>query len=294
MVEPWGGEVRVAPNEQGQIAEVAVQEGDAVRPGQLLVRLEDAAQTHAAAAARAELAEAEAALLRVQRGATPDELALARADREVARTRSQQAARDAARARALSGVGGVPLVEAERTEADALGLTAALDAASARLSITRRGARPEDRDAARARVTAARARLRSAEGALDRRRIVAPKAGTVLWSRWHVGELFVPGATPILILGDVGRLQVRAEVDELDADAVAAGMPCEAFTDVGRRVAGCRVVRLSPAFGRRALAFEAPTSRTDVRVREVFVELTGAAGVAPGQRLWIHVAPGRG
>jgi HlyD family secretion protein len=294
IVEPWDGEVRIAPNEQGQISEVLVREGDVVVAGQTLLRLDDALQAHAVEMARAELAEARAMNRRTIRGSTPEELALARGEREAASARADQARREAARTRSLSDAGGVPLAEAERSESESRALAASLASADARLGTMVRGSRAEDRDAAEARVSAAVARLATAEAALARRRIAAPRAGTVLWSRWHVGELFIPGSTPLLVLGDTHRLQIRLEVDELDAGFVSAGMPCQVFTDVGERVSGCRVERLSPAFGRRTLAFEAPTSRTDVRIREVFVEIDAVASIAPGQRLWVHVsrAPG--
>ena len=44
--------------------------------------------------------------------------------------------------------------------------------------------------------------------------------------------------------------------------------------------------------GRRALPLESPTARSDVRVREVFVEVPAAAAFLIGQRVWGHVARG--
>ena len=294
IVEPWDGEVRISPNEQGQITDVLIREGDTIVAGQVLLRLDDALQAHAVEMARAELAGARAMSRRTLRGSTPEELALARADREAAAARADQAQRDAARSRSLSDAGGVPLAESERSESESRALAASLASADARLGTTVRGSRAEDREAAEALVSAAVARLASAEAALAKRTIAAPRAGTVLWSRWHVGELFIPGSTPLLVLGDTQRLQIRLEVDELDAGFVSAGMPCQVFTDVGERISSCRVERLSPAFGRRTLAFEQPTSRTDVRIREVFVEIDAVPSIAPGQRLWVHVTRGAG
>jgi multidrug efflux pump subunit AcrA (membrane-fusion protein) len=292
VVEAWDGETRLAPNEQGQIVELLVREGDRVTAGQLLARLDDSAQARAVALAEAELGEARAALRRTLRGSTSGELALARAERAAAETRAAQAARDAARARSLRDAGGVPLAEAERAESEESGMRSSLSAADARLDIVVRGARSEDRDAAAARFAAAEVRLTAARDALTRRRISAPLAATVLWSRRHVGELFLPSATPLMVLGDVNRLQIRAEVDELDSTLVRVGLRCEAFDDSGARVTGCTVARLSPEFGRRALGFEAPTARADVRVREVVVEVDPGTSLAPGQRFWVHITSG--
>jgi multidrug efflux pump subunit AcrA (membrane-fusion protein) len=294
VVEPWDGEVRVAPNEQGQIVEILAREGEPVSQGQLLIKLDDNLELARVAIARAELAEAQAVLSKLLRGATPEELALVRADLDAVKARATQAERDAVRARTLSEAGSVSGAEAERSDSEAQSATASSVAADARVRLTERGARREDRDGARARVAAAAARLASAEAALERRRVLAPVAGTVLWNRRRVGELFAPGAGPLIILGELERLQIKAEVDELDADSVAKASGCEVFSDLGARVAGCRLSRLSPAFGRRSLELEGPTLRNDVRIREVFVELTEHSGVAPGQRLWVHLLKARG
>jgi multidrug resistance efflux pump len=152
----------------------------------------------------------------------------------------------------------------------------------------KRGARVEDRAAVRARAAAARARLRLAEASLARRRVLAPSAGTVLLSRFHPGEFYGVGAGPLFVLGDLSRLQVRLEVDEIDAQAIERGAPCVLYSDGGARLAEGTVARLAPKMGRRALPLESPTSRADVRVREVFVEIPAASKVIPGQRVWGH------
>jgi predicted ABC-type transport system involved in lysophospholipase L1 biosynthesis ATPase subunit len=86
------------------------------------------------------------------------------------------------------------------------------------------------------------------------------------------------------------RLQVRLEVDEIDAQSVARGAICAIFSDAGVHLAEGSVVRLAPKMGRRALAIESPTARADVRVREVFVEIPAASNLIPGQRVWGHTA----
>ena len=288
IAEPWEGEVRIGAREQGMITEVLVREGEVVVKGQVLVRVDETAQIQAVLLARSELAEAAASLLRLRRGATPDDVALARAEREVAGTRAEQAGREAGRARALGAVGTVSAADAEHSAADAKSAGASLAAASARLRIVERGTRPEDLQIAEARVAAARARVAAADEALLRRQVVAPSAGTVLWSRAHPGELFLPGESPLLVMGDLRRAQVRAEVDELDASEVGDAAPCALFSDVGRRVAECKVTRRSPMFGRRALGVERSSTRTDIHIQEIFVEVLGAT-IAPGQRLWVHL-----
>ncbi|HEY6105396.1 MAG TPA: HlyD family efflux transporter periplasmic adaptor subunit, partial [Anaeromyxobacteraceae bacterium] len=144
--------------------------------------------------------------------------------------------------------------------------------------------------AARARAAAARARLGVAEAALARRQVVAPAAGTVLTSRFHPGEFYNVGAGPLMVLGDTSRLQVRLEVDEIDAPAVSGGAACALYSDAGARLAEGTVFRIAPRMGRKGLPIESPTARQDVRVREAFVEVPASSGLIPGQRVWGHVS----
>lgn len=286
IVEPWGGLVDLSAQEPGWIARVLVKEGDYVLEGQLLATLEDAAQRHSVELARAEVAEAEAILLRVERGATVEELRQAQADHDGAVARAGFARAAAERIGKLHLDGTVPDNEADRAATEARVEAAAAERATARLEEIERGAEPEDRDAARAGVAAARARLALAEANVARRRILAPNSGTVLTSRYHPGEFYSPAAGPLFVLGDMTRLQVRLEVDEIDAPDVRVGAPCVLSSDAGQPLAQGTIVRVAPRMGRRALPLESPTARADVRVREVFVEVPPTVLLIPGQRVW--------
>ena len=288
MVEPWGDQVDLSAQEPGWITAVTAREGDVVRAGQPLASLEDAAQRHAVQLGEADLAEALAAFTRIERGATAEELRQAEADVEATAARSDLARATAERTARLRVEGVVAEDAADRAVADAHAQSALADRAQARLIEVQRGARPEDRRIVRARLETAHARLRVAQDSLARRRIVAPTAGTVLLSRFHAGEFYTLGAGPLFVLGDMSRLQVRLEVDEIDALDVRPGVECGLYSDAGVRIAEGRVVRLAPKMGRRGLAIESPTARADVRVREVFVEVRGTSGLIPGQRVWGH------
>jgi len=139
-------------------------------------------------------------------------------------------------------------------------------------------------------VERAEAQLRVALTDLERRRITAPSGGTILLSRFHPGEFYNVGVEPLFVLGDMTRLQVRLEVDEIDAHDVQEGAPCTLQSDGGVLLAAGTIVRLAPKMGRRALPLESPTARVDVRVREVFVAVPGTAPLVPGQRVWGHTA----
>jgi HlyD family secretion protein len=288
IVEPWGAQVELSAQESGWIAEILVKEGAIVQSGQSLATLEESAQRHNVDLARADLAEAEATLTRIEHGPTVEELRQAQGDDRAAAVRGEFARASAVRMTRLHDDGVVSADTVDRAVSEARAQSALADRTAARLRELERGSRAEDRQAARARVMSARARLRVTEDALARRRIVAPGAGVVLLSRFHAGEFYDVGAGPLLILGDMSRLQVRLEVDEIDALALHRGDACALYSDGGGRLAGGTVVRLAPKMGRRALPLESPTARQDVRVREVFVEVPATSTLIPGQRVWGH------
>jgi multidrug resistance efflux pump len=291
IVEAWGGDVELSPRESGWIAKILVSEGEAVSAGQRLAVLDAEAQGAAVEVATADLAEAQAGLDRTLHGSTREELRQARAEAEANRARAELARRTANRTAALGAGQAAAVADVDRAAADAEAQEANAQASEARLAALERGARPEDRTAARTRVAAARARLALARANLERREVIAPIAGAVLLSRAHAGEFFVVGGPPLFVVGDTARLQVRLEVDEIDADRVRAQARCGLFADDGSRLGEGGVYRLAPQMGRRGLAIESPTARADVRVREVFIEVPAALALLPGQRVWGHVAP---
>ncbi len=87
-----GDEILVAPEAGGRIAQVAVDEGDAVETGDELVRLDDALLQTQRSEALAAVAAAEANLSRVQAGPRPAEVNAARAAVDQATAQQQGAA----------------------------------------------------------------------------------------------------------------------------------------------------------------------------------------------------------
>lgn len=87
-------EIRISSETGGRIVQVAVDEGDAVETGQLLIQLDDSLWIAQVSEAEAALAAARAALAEVQAGPRPSEIAAAKA--EVARAEAELAGAQAA------------------------------------------------------------------------------------------------------------------------------------------------------------------------------------------------------
>jgi multidrug resistance efflux pump len=295
IVEPWGGETKLAALDSGVLAELIVTEGKHVKRGELLARLEDARQRHAVLLAEAELRQAEAE----SAGTAPaaEEVRVARAEFERAAHELDQRRRDAARATQLGGVGALPEAEVERVSAALKSDESTVEAARARLAVAERGARPSQRHLLLARREAAATRLASARTDLARREVRAPFDGVVLFSRYHVGEFYAPENGPLLVLGDLTRLQVRAEVSDIDAVGLEQGAACQLRGDGGEVLGEGILARLAVESASRRLPSERPTDRSDARVRETFIEITKGSTLVPGLRVWAYcsgrAAPGR-
>jgi len=221
-VEPRSGEIKIAAPLFARVADVPVGAGDKVLAGELLVRLEDDE-------ARARVASAQA------------QVAL----RKRARNDVAAAGRAAQRRKAEDAV-----ADAEKTVIEA---RAALDQATqqrsapgaieaARASLVRAQAQFVQQDAVLRRLegqantplptalegelTVARAELSAAQAALEKTRIRAPIAGTALKVNVRPGEVASPAAAqPLILLGDISALRVRAQVDEQDLGQIKLGQP---------------------------------------------------------------------
>ncbi len=144
---------------------------------------------------------------------------------------------------------------------------------------------------AEADLALARAEIARLETELELRTIRAPIAGRVLRLNVRPGEYAVAGgATPLLTLGAVEPLHVRAQIDEEDAVRVAAGAPARAsLRGDGARRFDLAFVRFEPqAQPKRNL--NGGGERVDTRVVEaIYAFEPGAAQVFVGQQVDVFI-----
>ncbi len=90
--------------------------------------------------------------------------------------------------------------------------------------------RENDVAVAKAQLDAARAQVSATRLLIDRMTVRAPIAGTILQVNTREGEYAgIAPAKPLLVLGDIDNLQVRADVDEQLAPRVRQGAPATAY-----------------------------------------------------------------
>jgi RND family efflux transporter MFP subunit len=106
---------------------------------------------------------------------------------------------------------------------------------------------------------------------LDRLTVRAPRNGTILQVNVRAGEYATPGLSePLILLGDIQRLQIRADVDEVNAPLVA---PQASGVASLKSRAGTKIpltfVRIEPyVIPKKSLTGE-NTERVDTRVLQI-------------------------
>jgi HlyD family secretion protein len=281
-VEPSSGAIKIASPVMDVIAQVLVKVNDKVLAGEPLIRLTDNE-------ARARLAAAEAQVAFRLR-ARNDETA---PPRRTARRRAKDAVADADKAAARR--------RAEDAVANADNAVVEAQAALDKASVDRRAElRRIEADASTPRpnvadgqVNVARAELAAAAAAMGKLTIRAPIAGTVLQINAKPGELASPSsAQPLLVIGDVSALRVRAELEERDFGEIKIGRPVlvRAAAFRGREFAG-KVSFIAPIVEQGRIYARGQRNVTDVDVVEVLVDLTQPDPLVVGMKVDVYFQP---
>ncbi len=200
---------RIVPKVSGStVQEVLVNEGDRVRAGQVLVRLDSE-------------------LIRAQIDGTRARLGAVKAQIQAVDARIRMLRTDAERARNLVKQGVSPRQQLDHLEAQ-------LDAARA------------ERDALEAQEKALGETLRELELRLSYHTVTAPWDGVVLERHTDPGDVAAPGR-PVITLGVLQRLKLRVTLAEVDYPRVRPGQAARVVVDAVRAEPfGARVDRVLP------------------------------------------------
>jgi HlyD family secretion protein len=285
-------EVTVSTKVPGHLEQRPVDEGTIVRAGQEIARIDTTDTRLALQAARADRALAEADLrLRVNGSRIED---IREADAQVARARAdlEAAQPDLERMEGLlaSGSGTTKARDDARSRRDAA--KASLDAAAERAHRLKAGSRPEEIDAARARLAAADAQIAQLEQQLKDALITSPVSGVVTEKLAEPGELLARG-TGIVVVTDLPNAWLNAYVSEPDLERLRLGQDAVVVTDGGEQRHG----RVS--FVSKVAEFTPKNVQTrDERVKLVYrikVALDNADGLfKPGMPATARLQPAAG
>jgi HlyD family secretion protein len=263
----------IGSSAMGKIVSLPVAEGDRVRAGQLLARIDPVQAESDASGAVAQMRALEA-----EQAAAGEQIRAATSEREAADARAADADQQFARKKELSQAGLIPASEFDSAKAAAAAATAQVASASAAVQRAR-----QSLEAATRRVAQARAQVERASDLVTKTSIVSPIDGVVTRLRVREGEMVVIGiqnqpGTTLMTISDLSAIDAEVKVAEADVLRVKLDQPATVTLEAlpGRAFPG-RVVEI----GASAL----PVTGTGAAAREfkVVVRLDEPdAGLRPG------------
>jgi HlyD family secretion protein len=214
----------------GRLAERMLDEGQTVKAGQLVGRLEDEELKEERNGRSAEERASKAAVADLEAGSRREEIAQGEAVLARMKSDAERLARDAARAEELFKREVIPLKEldAVRTGRDAA--AAAVREAEQRLKLLKIGPRPDAVRQARARAEGASAGRALAETRLSQSTLYSPLAGLVLSKHAEPGEMLSAGA-PVVTVGRMDEVWLRAYIPESELGSVKVDQPARVTVD---------------------------------------------------------------
>jgi HlyD family secretion protein len=230
-------EVRVPARVAGVLRSLPIEEGVRVAEAEEIGRMDTEDIEIALEAARAARDEAEAALRLAIAGPRGEEVREAEALVEVARAELEAAERDVSRMEELFARGSG--TEKGRDDARTRRRIAAgrLEAAEQRLRRLRAGSRPEEIEAAKARLGAASARIAQLQKQKEDAILRSPVAGVVTEKLAEPGEYLSPGS-PVAVVTDLDHAWLTVFLPEPELGRVRIGQQAEILTDDGQKRRG--------------------------------------------------------
>ncbi|MCH7342766.1 efflux RND transporter periplasmic adaptor subunit [Pelomonas sp. CA6] len=195
-------ETDIAPKLTGRIAAIAVQEGQNIAAGALLLRIDSPeVEAKLAQASNAEAA-ASAVAAKARNGARPQELVMAQANYERARAGAELAKKSFERVDSLYRDGLIAAQKRDEAETHWRASERLAEAARAQWDMARAGARAEDQAAAAAQARQVAGLVREVEAARAETELKSPVAGEVAKVLAKVGELS-PAGVPVVTVVDL-------------------------------------------------------------------------------------------
>jgi len=226
-------QVQLSFNNSERIAAVLVREGDHVRQGQVVARLDTRRLEPQVAQAGAEVAAQRQVVQRLRNGSRPEEIAQARANVESARANVAKAKSNYERLKSAAEISAGRAVRQQDVD-DA---KAALDVAGATLAVNQKtldlaviGPRKEDIAQNEAQLRANEAQLTLMRQQLVDAQLVAPMDAVVRNRILEPGEMASP-QKPVFSLAITDPKWVRAYVAEPDLGKIREGMAAAVVVD---------------------------------------------------------------
>ena len=288
------GQITVlAPQVNGYVTEVQVQDFEQVAKGQPLVRIDDRQYRQLVEQHKAELAARRFDLENLEQTLASNRATLAsrRAELASAEAELQRVLADEKRVNELAERGSVSVRERDQIRAGARAATAAVKQARAAIAIAEQTLKASEvsRGGLQAQVDIAESALQRARIDLDNTVIQAPRDGQVSEVTVRQGQYVTAGSQLLYLVPE--QLWVIANYKETQTFAMRPGQPVEIEVDAldGARLSG-HVQRLAPATGSEfsVLRADNATGNFTKVVQRVPVRIS----IDPGQPLAKRLRPG--
>lgn len=293
LIEASSQNIAVGSPVGAVVTAVDAQVGAEIKAGDPLFHLEAAQQRADLAVKEAALAIAQRQLDKLRAGTRPEEIPPARA--RVAESEAVLADMQAQLSKwtALNDPRAVSEDDLSRRRYAVMTAQARLEAAKADLSLLEAGTWSPDLLVAESQVLRAESEVQQARVEIDRRTVKSPIDGKVLQANIRAGEFAAAGATPtpLMLVGTVDPLHVRADVDEHEAWRVKAGSRARAFIKGNKDIAFPLVfVRFEPyVLPKKSLTGDSQ-ERVDTRVLQVIFSFNPAdLPVFVGQQVDVYI-----
>lgn len=289
VVEPRSGQIKIAALVIGRVSEVMVKINDKVAADEPLLRLDDEDAQARVASAQAQVAMREKARNEKSAGkaANRRDAEDAAADAEATLVDARNTFDKAVRAK-RTGSGSDATVTAARTAW--MRAQDNLDRQRSQLRKVEAQSGTPLPTQLEGQLNVARTELRVALAELEKLTIRAPIAGTVLKVDVKAGEVAAPALPqPLLLLGDLSQLRVRAELDEHNVGTIEVGesvtVRAEAFR--GRTFAG-KVAAIAPLVQPARLNAPGSHNLTDFNINEVMIDLNEPGPLIAGMNVDVY------
>ncbi|MEW5807077.1 MAG: efflux RND transporter periplasmic adaptor subunit [Acidobacteriota bacterium] len=223
-------EVELSFKTGGLLMERLVEEGQDVKKGQIIARLDSVEIAREVERQMALVAAARATLAELERGFRPEEIKEGEAAVISAKADLERIRSDFDRQQKLFAREVISAMEFEAARAAHDMAEARLKQAEERLALLREGPRIERIEVARATLKQAEATLGIAQRQMENTTILSPIDGIILSKNAEAGEFVAPG-TPVVTVGDISHVWLRAYVDETDLGRVKIGQKVKVTAD---------------------------------------------------------------
>jgi HlyD family secretion protein len=229
--------VRISTKVGGRLEALKIAEGDNVASGQELARIDVVDLRLALQQSVAERDQAAAELRLQLAGPRREDVAELEAQLASVEVDLADAERDLKRMQALLDHGSGTTKARDDAQARRDMATAKLAATREALARLRAGSRAEEKDAARARLAAAEARIAQLEQQMKDAVIVSPLSGVVTEKIAEQGELLQSGS-PLSEVTNLADAWLNVYLPEAELGRIRIGQPAEVTTDSGQKRAG--------------------------------------------------------